>query len=110
MNLQARAIAVIDDDPRVLESLVNLLASYRYEARGYISAEQFLQAGGPGKSNCIIADVEMGQMSGLGLLEHLKGSDWSDACRETGNAAIAVRWHDVLGLCRTVRVSDDQIR
>ena len=75
MNLHARTIAVIDDDPRVLESLVNLLASYGYEARPYISAEQFLQTGGPAKSRCIIADIEMEQMSGLRLLEHLKGSD-----------------------------------
>lgn len=75
MNLQARKIAVIDDNPRVLESLVNLLASYGYETRRYISAEQFLQAGGPGKSSCIIADIEMGQMSGLGLTEHLRRSD-----------------------------------
>jgi len=75
MNLQARTIAVIDDDPRVLESLINLLASYGYEARRYISAEQFLQTGGLGKSSCIIADIEMGRMSGLGLLEHLIGSD-----------------------------------
>jgi FixJ family two-component response regulator len=76
MNVQARTIAVIDDDPRVLESLVNLLAAYGYSAQSYISAEQFLQAGGPGKCSCVIADVEMPQMSGLGLLEHLQGSDW----------------------------------
>jgi FixJ family two-component response regulator len=76
MDFQAHTIAVIDDDPRVLESLVNLLASYGYSAQSYISAEQFLQAGGPGKCSCVIADVEMAQMSGLGLLEHLRGSDW----------------------------------
>ena len=75
MHFQGRTIAVIDDDPRVLESLVSLLASYGYEARRYISAEQFLQAGGPGKSGCIIADIQMRQMSGLGLLEHLRGSN-----------------------------------
>src|SRR5580693_5463059 len=76
MNFQARTIAVIDDDPRVLESLVNLLASYGYAAQSYISADQFLRASGPGKSSCIIADVEMRQMNGLGLLDHLKSSDY----------------------------------
>jgi FixJ family two-component response regulator len=75
MNTTARTIAVIDDDPRVVESLVNLLAAYGYPAQSYVSAEQFLIAGGPGKSSCVIADVEMPQMSGLGLLEHLKASD-----------------------------------
>lgn len=75
MNCQARTIAIIDDDPRILESLVSLLASYGYAAQSYISAEQFLRASGPWKSSCIIADIEMRQMSGLGLLDHLKSSD-----------------------------------
>jgi FixJ family two-component response regulator len=60
MDLRPRTLAVIDDDPSILESLVSLLASYGYEARRYNSAEQFLQAGGAGKSGCIIADIEMG--------------------------------------------------
>lgn len=72
MNVQARTIAVIDDDPRVLESLVNLLASYGYKAEGYLSADQFLGSGGLSRSSCIITDIEMRQMSGLGLLQHVK--------------------------------------
>lgn len=74
MHLPGRTIAVIDDDPRVLEALASLLSSCGYEVRQYISAEQFLQAGGPGQSGCIVADIQMRQMSGLGLLEHLRGS------------------------------------
>ena len=45
MNVQGRTIAVIDDDLRVLESLVNLLASFGYKAESYKSAEQFLKSG-----------------------------------------------------------------
>ena len=74
MNVQVRTIAVIDDDPRVLESLVNLLASCGYKAESYLSAEQFLGSGGLLRSSCIIADVEMRKMSGLGLLQHIKTS------------------------------------
>ena len=72
MRVQARTIAVIDDDLRVLESLVNLLASCGYKAESYGSAEQFLECDGLSKSFCIIADVEMRKMSGLGLLQHVK--------------------------------------
>ena len=72
MNLQPRTIAVIDDDLRVLESLVNLLASFGYKADGYVSAEHFLGSGALPRICCIVTDVEMGQMSGLGLLQHLK--------------------------------------
>jgi FixJ family two-component response regulator len=72
MGILARTIAVIDDDHRVVESIVNLLASCGYRAEGYCSAEQFLGADGLSKTSCIITDVEMRQMSGLGLLHHVK--------------------------------------
>src|SRR6201996_3414877 len=75
MDGLARTIAVIDDDLRVLESIVNLLASCGYKAEGYCSAEQFLGAGGLSRSSCIITDVEMRHMSGLGLLHHVKSAN-----------------------------------
>ena len=75
MSVQACTIAVIDDDPRVLESLVNLLSSFGYSAESYKSAEQFLKSGTLSRTSCIITDVEMRQMSGLGFLQHLKNSN-----------------------------------
>ena len=74
MGMQARTIAVIDDDVRVLDSLMNLLASCGYKAEGYCSAEEFLESGGLEKSSCVITDVEMRQMSGLGLLHHINNT------------------------------------
>ncbi|MGA9672286.1 MAG: response regulator [Terracidiphilus sp.] len=74
MDVQGRTIAVIDDDLRVLESLVNLLASFGYKAESYNSAEQFLTSGGLSQTSCIVTDVEMPQMTGLGLLKYLKDS------------------------------------
>ena len=75
MSVQARTIAVIDDDPRVLESLVNLLSSFGYSAHSYKSAEQFLESNALSQTSCIITDVEMRQMSGLALLQFLKNDD-----------------------------------
>jgi FixJ family two-component response regulator len=75
MKVQGRTIAVIDDDLRVLESLVNLLASFGYKAESYKSAEQFLESGTLSRTCCVVTDVEMRQMSGLGLLQHLKNSN-----------------------------------
>ena len=75
MNVLDRRIAVIDDDLRVLESLVNLLASFGYKAESYKSAEEFLGSGTLSQTSCIITDVEMRQMSGLGLLQYLKNSN-----------------------------------
>ena len=72
MAVPAHTIAVIDDDDRVLESLQNLLASCGYKAETYSSAELFLASGGLSRSSCIITDVEMRRMSGLGLLLHVR--------------------------------------
>ena len=72
MNIQAGTIRVIDDDPRVLESLANLLSSFGYSAQTYQSAEQFLKSDTLSRTSCIVTDVEMRQMSGLGLLQYLK--------------------------------------
>jgi len=74
MGTQTYTIAVIDDDLRVLDSLINLLASCGYRAEGYGSAEAFLDSGGLQKSSCVITDVEMRQMSGLGLLHHINST------------------------------------
>jgi FixJ family two-component response regulator len=72
MGVLARTIAVIDDDDRVLESLQNLLASWGYKAETYSSAELFLTSGALSRTSCIITDVEMRRMSGLGLLQHVR--------------------------------------
>ena len=77
MNVLDRTIAVIDDDLRVLESLVNLLASFGYKAESYRSAEQFLASGALSQTSCIVTDVEMRKMSGLGLLQHLKSNNFT---------------------------------
>jgi FixJ family two-component response regulator len=77
MNMQGRTIAVIDDDLRVLESLINLLSSFGFKAESYKSAEQFLDSGTLARTCCIVTDVEMRQMSGLGLLQHLKDSNYT---------------------------------
>jgi len=73
--MPVRTIAIIDDNLRVLESLVNLLASCGYKAESYCSAEQFLGSGGLSRSSCIITDIEMRQMSGLGLLQHVRSAN-----------------------------------
>ena len=80
MNVQGRTIAVIDDDPRVRESLANLLVSFGYVADSYESADQFLESDRLSRVSCIITDEQMRQMSGFGLLQHLK----------RGNCAIPV--------------------
>ena len=65
-------ISVIDDDASVRAATDNLLSSHGYIVHTFASAEEFLQSAGLQESVCVIADVQMPVMSGLGLLTHMR--------------------------------------
>jgi FixJ family two-component response regulator len=58
----------------VLESLANLLASFGYYARPFLSAVDMLAADILSQVCCVITDREMPVMNGLELLERIKQS------------------------------------
>jgi two-component system, LuxR family, response regulator FixJ len=64
-------VAVIDDDPAVLESLKMLLEVAGYPVRTYPSAESFLEDR-DASPTCLILDHHMAQMTGLDLVERLR--------------------------------------
>jgi FixJ family two-component response regulator len=64
-------ISVIDDDDSLRSALVGLVRSLGYNARGFGSAEEFLQADEMRTFSCIITDIQMPGMSGLELKRHL---------------------------------------
>jgi FixJ family two-component response regulator len=59
-------VAVVDDDPRLLESLADLLESAGYEARTFSSAGTFL-AGGLLDLDLLITDIGMAGTDGFEL-------------------------------------------
>jgi DNA-binding response OmpR family regulator len=62
-------VGVIDDDPRILESLEELLASGGYRVLLFCSAEAFLEANGFQQVDCLVSDIGMPGMSGWELLQ-----------------------------------------
>jgi FixJ family two-component response regulator len=64
-------IAIVDDDPRLLESLENLLESAGYEVRRFGSAQAVLDAG-LADINCLITDIGMPGMTGFDLHNAVK--------------------------------------
>jgi FixJ family two-component response regulator len=72
MTIPNRSIAIVDDDGRVLESLTNLLASFGYHPRPFLSAADMLAADILTQVCCVITDREMPVMNGLELLERIK--------------------------------------
>ncbi len=69
MNSIPILVAVVDDDPRVLESLEELIASGGYRVLLFTSAESFLDANGLEQVDCLISDVGLPGMSGCDLLQ-----------------------------------------
>ena len=64
-------IAVVDDDPAVLKALSRLLRSHAYRARTYGSVRDFLAALPAERPECLIVDMQMSEMNGLELWQHL---------------------------------------
>jgi len=64
-------IAVVDDDPAVLKALSRLLRSQAFRAQTYRSAQEFLAALPSGPPVCLIVDLQMPEMNGLELQQHL---------------------------------------
>jgi FixJ family two-component response regulator len=62
-----RSIAIVDDDPSVLKALARLLGAHSFATKTYLSAPQFLAALPEGVPDCLIADLQMPEMTGLEL-------------------------------------------
>lgn len=64
-------LVVVDDDPRVLESLENLFESAGYVVRTFPSPEALIMAGVAG-IDCLITDISMPVMDGFELRDRMK--------------------------------------
>lgn len=61
-------IAVVDDDPRLLESLGDLLESAGYAVRSFQSAQSFLDdRAALSEADCLVADIGMPLTDGFEL-------------------------------------------
>jgi FixJ family two-component response regulator len=64
-------IAVVDDDSSVLKALMRLLRTRAFKAKAFGSAREFLAVLPSGFPECLIVDLQMPEMSGLELHQHL---------------------------------------
>jgi FixJ family two-component response regulator len=71
MTEASRWIAIVDDDPSVLKALTRLLRGRAFHAKAYRSAQEFLATLPDGLPECLIVDLQMPEMTGLELHQHL---------------------------------------
>jgi FixJ family two-component response regulator len=64
-------VSVVDDDESMRESLPDLLKEFGFAARAFSSPEEFLASDCIGQTKCLILDLAMPGMSGLGLQREL---------------------------------------
>jgi len=68
---QAQFVAVVEDYTGLRAAILNLLAAEGISARGFRSAEQFLQSRVAAQASCIVLDIQLPGMSGLDLYDRL---------------------------------------
>jgi FixJ family two-component response regulator len=64
-------VFVVDDDPSVRRSLANLLESGDYAVETFASAAEFLRRAEHLGASCLVLDVRLPGLDGLGLQRHL---------------------------------------
>lgn len=70
-------ISVVDDDESVRRTTKLLIESFGYPAAVFESAETFLKSAQLNETSCLVVDVHMPGMNGLGLQRHLTAEGWS---------------------------------
>ena len=65
-------ISIVDDEDALRISLEDLVRSVGFRVQGFISAEAFLRSNQVQKTDCLILDVRMPGMTGLGLQRQLR--------------------------------------
>jgi FixJ family two-component response regulator len=65
-------IAVVDDDPRIRESLQSLIESAGLSAQVFALGEDFLQRNNLTETSCLITDIRMPGMDGLALQRRVR--------------------------------------
>ena len=64
-------VRIVDDDEGIRNSMTSLLEGEGWEVKTYRDGSQFLASNDFSRPGCIILDVRMPNMSGLGLQTHL---------------------------------------
>ena len=66
-----RMVMVVDDDANVRSGLAHLLEAEGYAVRAFADAADFLEQPAPPVPACLILDMQMPQLDGMSVLQHM---------------------------------------
>lgn len=69
-----RTIAIVEDDPSVLQGLNRLLSAHGFRVETFTSAEAFLDQIATCEAKCLLLDIHLGGISGIDLQKQLTSS------------------------------------
>jgi len=72
-----RAVAVIDNNLRVLGAMGRLLSALGYYTELYASAKEFLDAAMTTEAICLIVDIQLGESCGIALAQRLANAGFT---------------------------------
>jgi FixJ family two-component response regulator len=71
MPMQRVVVAVVDDDAGVREAMATLLSALGYSTELFASGTAFLDMAASTKADCLVVDIQLGDISGLELARQL---------------------------------------
>jgi FixJ family two-component response regulator len=74
MPKRRKIVAVVDDDPSMLNAVESLLDAQGFATMVFASAEEFLDRGAATQVDCLLLDIHLGGVSGIELRRRLKDS------------------------------------
>lgn len=72
VSSSAELISIVDDDPYVRAATSSLVRSQGWAAREFGSAAAFLDSDSVTRTRCLVCDVHMPELDGIGLLHRLE--------------------------------------
>ena len=69
--IETPLISIVDDDDRIREAIEALVRSLGLATRTFASAEAFLESSVVAETRCLVLDVQLPNMSGVELQDHL---------------------------------------
>jgi FixJ family two-component response regulator len=77
MSVRGTSVALVDDDEFLREMLSDLLELAGLKVEQYGSGASFLAAAEKSKAECLIVDVQLGDITGIEMAKQLAGSGFS---------------------------------